>query len=400
MTGPDETRQRTSGGSRGRTAVAGPATTRASRLLSVDAFRGATIVAMILVNNPGSWGSVYAPLRHAAWHGWTPTDLVFPFFLFIVGVAIPLSLGRRVEAGEGGRLVPKLVRRAAVLLALGLFLSGYPFGLFGSRSFGALLETWRIPGVLQRIAVCYLVASLLFVYLRPRAQQLCAAACLLGYWALLALVPVPGRVGPPDLDSQGDHLAGWLDRVVFGNHVWSQAVVYDPEGLLSTIPAVATTLIGVAAGRLLLRSLPAVELVARLFVGGSVLVVVGYVWGWFVPINKPLWTSSYAVFTGGLAMCGLALFHWCCEVRERRRLMRPLVVYGVNAITVFVGSGVLAKTLAVQVGESSPKAHVYETLLASWLPPHMASLAYALVWITAWYAVLAWMYRRGLVLKI
>ncbi len=264
------------------------------RLVSVDVFRGMTILLMILVNNPGSWHTVYWPLLHAEWHGWTPTDLVFPFFLFIAGVAIVLAMKRRVDEGAPRRaMVAKLFRRAAILFGLGLFLSGYPFGLFGPRTFTALLETWRIPGVLQRIALCYLVASLLFLYCRERILKAVTLASLFGYWALMTLVPVPGQ-GAPDLDSKGGHLAGWLDRTVLGDHLWVSAKVYDPEGILSTIPAVATTLLGVFAGLVLVAKIDPAERVARLLVRGSLLVATGYVWGWFLPINKALWTSSYA----------------------------------------------------------------------------------------------------------
>ncbi len=371
------------------------------RLLSVDVFRGATIVAMILVNNPGNWGTVYAPLLHAEWHGWTPTDLIFPFFLFIVGVAIVLALGGRIKAGAHPRvLIAKLVRRAAVLFALGLFLSGYPFGLFGTRTFACLLETWRIPGVLQRIAVCYLLASLLFLYCRKPALKLWTGACLFGYWLVLAWVPVPG-VGAPDLATKGQHLAGWLDRVVLGKHLWVYGKVYDPEGILSTIPALATTLLGLFAGLLLVSERPAVEKVARLFVRGAWLVVGGAVWGWFFPISKGLWTSSYAVFTAGLATCALALCLWLFDVERHPRIARPLVIYGVNAIVVFVGSGVLARTLGIlKIGEKTVHAWIYGGAFASWLPPYVASLAFALVWVVGWFLVLWGMGRRGIVIKV
>lgn len=371
------------------------------RYVSVDAFRGLTIVAMILVNNPGSWATVYAPLLHAEWHGWTPTDLIFPFFLFIVGVAIVLALGGRLEAGaDRGEMALKALKRAAVLFALGLFLTGYPFGLFGPRAFGELLETWRIPGVLQRIAVCYLAGSILFLTCRRRALELWCGALLVGYWALMTLVPVPG-VGWPDLASKGDHLAGWVDRVVLGPHLWSYGQVYDPEGILSTLPACATVLFGIFAGRILSSARHPMEKAARFFVHGSLLTVLGHVWGWFFPLNKALWTSSYAVFTAGLAYCALGLCFWYFDLHKHPRVARPLVVYGVNAITVFVGSGVLAKTLLyLKVGERSLQAAIHETLFASWLPPYPASLAYALTWILGWYAVLVWMYRRGLTLKV
>ena len=371
------------------------------RVVSVDVFRGATIVAMILVNNPGDWGHVYAPLLHAEWHGWTPTDLIFPFFLFIVGVAIALALGRRLEKGaEKKELVRKIVRRSLLLFALGLFLSGYPFGLFGPRSFEQLLATWRIPGVLQRIAICYLIVSLLFVYCRRRTLRIWTVVLLFGYWALITLVPVPG-IGAPDLASKSDQLPGFVDRVVFGQHVWSQARVYDPEGLLSTIPALATTLFGLFAGLVLASRRQPLEILSQLFLRGSALVVAGSVLAWFLPLNKALWTSSYAVFTAGQAFCALALCYWLFDMQDRPTLARPFTIYGINAITLYVGSGLLAKTLIyVEVGKTSLHGWIYPTLFSSWLPPHPASLAYALAWILGWFLVLAWMARRGIVIKV
>jgi predicted acyltransferase len=366
-----------------------------SRLLSVDVFRGLTMVAMILVNNPGDPGTTYWPLQHARWHGWTPTDLVFPFFLFIVGVAIVLALRRRVDAGAPLRpLHLKILRRSLILFGLGLFLAGFPFGLFGTRSFAELLAVWRIPGVLQRIAVCYLVVSLLVLHCRVRTLKLVTVALLVGYWALMTLLPVPGQ-GAPDIDEPGGHLSAWLDRAVFGDHVWDQARVYDPEGLLSTLPALATTLFGVFAGLLLAARIEPLERMARLFVAGAALAVAGFVWGWFFPINKPIWTSSYAVFTAGLAFSTLALCYWWVDLRGRRTFTRFFVVYGVNAIAVYVGSGALARTLAlVTIGGLPLKQQIYNALLASWLPPHLASLAYALAWVAGWFLVLAWMDRR------
>jgi predicted acyltransferase len=371
------------------------------RLLSVDAFRGITMVAMILVNNPGDPRTTYWPLEHAEWHGWTPTDLVFPFFLFIVGVAIVLALKRRVDDGAArGPLVAKVVKRSLILFGLGLFLNGYPFGLFGPRSFAELLATWRIPGVLQRIAVCYLVVSLLVLSCRPRTLKILTLTTLVGYWAVLTLVPVPG-LGAPDINSEGGHLAGWIDRTVFGDHVWQDAKVYDPEGILSTIPAIASTLFGVFAGLLLVGRIEPAKRLVRLFSCGTLLVVCGYVWGWFFPINKPIWTSSYAVFTAGLAFCGLALCYRFIDVRGNRAIGRVFAVYGMNAIAVFVGSGVLARTLAyVRVGDASLHQLVYGGVFSSWLPPYAASLGYAITWVVGWFLVLAWMYRRRIFIKI
>ena len=371
------------------------------RLQSVDAFRGLTIVAMILVNNPGSWKTTYRPLLHAEWHGWTPTDLVFPFFLFIVGVSIVLALKRRVDSGKSRRpLVAKIFRRSLILFALGLFLSGFPFGLFGPRSFGELLETWRIPGVLQRIAVCYLIVSLLVLYCRVRTLKVLTIVFLVGYWALMTLVPVPGQE-MPDIHEKGGHLAAWLDRAVFGDHIWQHAKVYDPEGLLSTIPALATTLLGVFAGLLLVAKLDPFERLARIFVYGAGLVICGYVWGWFFPINKPIWTSSYAVFTAGLAAVALALCFWFFDIRKEKIIGRVLVIFGVNAIALYVGSGVFARTLAyIKVGGISLKQQIFDHLFASWLPPYVASLGFAMTWIVGWYLVLAWMYKRRIFIKV
>jgi predicted acyltransferase len=374
---------------------------RRQRLLSVDVFRGMTILAMILVNNPGDWGTVYWPLLHAAWHGCTPTDLIFPFFLFIVGVAVVLALGPQSAVGTDRRtLVAKIVRRALILFGLGLFLSGFPFGVFGPKTLAEVLDTWRIPGVLQRIAICYLAASLLFIFCRRRVLVGWTVACLLGYWALMVLVPVPGQ-GAPDLDSKGGHLAGWLDRTLLGSHLWVGGRVYDPEGLLSTLPALATTLLGVWAGLMLVEHRDPLERTVRLLVNGWLLVLVGYVWSWFLPLNKALWTSSYAVMTGGLAMSFLALCHWWFDLGQHPRSARPFVLYGVNAITVFVGSGILGRVLAnVSVGDATLQAWIYKHFFLTWLPPYVASLAYALAWVGAWFVALVWMYRRGYVLKV
>jgi predicted acyltransferase len=371
------------------------------RLVSVDVFRGMTIVAMILVNNPGDWATTYWPLKHAQWHGWTPTDLVFPFFLFIVGVAIVLALHRRIDAGEPRRpVVVKVVKRSAIIFGLGLFLNGYPFGVFGPRSFSRLLDTWRIPGVLQRIAVCYLVVALLVLFCRVRTLKVLTIVFLIAYWGLMTLVPVPG-IGAPDIDEPGGHLSAWIDRAVFGDHLWVYAEVYDPEGILSTIPALATTLFGVFAGFLLAAARDPVYRVAELFVRGSLLTGIGFVWGWVFPINKAIWTSSYAVFTAGLAFCCLALCLWFFDIEDNPRTAKFFAVYGVNAITLYVGSGVLARTLLyLEIDDVSLKQLIYSSVFASWLPPYLASLAYAMAWIGGWFLVLYWMYRRRIFIKV
>ncbi len=238
------------------------------RLISLDVFRGLTIAGMVLVNNPGTWGHIYWPLAHAEWHGWTPTDLIFPFFLFIVGVAIPLAFGRRVDAGGRQKdLYLKVIKRTLIIFALGLFLNGFPY--FN-------LSTIRIPGVLQRIAVCYLLASIIFLKTRVRTQIVIVTSLLLVYWLLMARLSAPG-FATGDLSKEGS-IASFIDRVVLGRHIWSQGKVYDPEGLLSTIPALATALLGVLTGQWLRTTKSDYEKVAGMFMAGTCCLVIGWAW--------------------------------------------------------------------------------------------------------------------------
>ena len=385
--------------------MSGPAAPlKKQRLYSLDAFRGATIAAMILVNNPGSWSHIFPPLEHASWNGWTPTDLVFPFFLFIVGVALVFSLNKRIEGNDRSKALPRIFRRTVILFLLGLFLNGFPFFTF-SPHFGlhSHLAHIRIPGVLQRIALCYLGASLLFLYVPHRKLPWITAGILLGYWALMGLVPAPGAGAPGGKDANP---AAWLDRLLLGGHLWAYSKTWDPEGILSTFPALVTTLFGVSAGRMFFQEYSPVERTARLMVRGALLVVLGYVWNWFFPINKNLWTSSYAVFTAGQAFCALGLFYWFADVHGKKSWTFPLVVYGRNAITVFVMSGVLGRLLVLvhlPGGAGRPQAlktWIFQNIFLSWLPPVYASLAYALAWVGGWYLVLLWMYKRNLFLKV
>lgn len=370
------------------------------RIAAIDALRGATIAAMILVNNPGSWASIYPPLQHADWHGWTPTDLVFPFFLFLVGTAIVFALQKRIAAGvPRAQLLRKIALRSLALVAIGMFMSGFPF-VPPRFSF----EHWRFPGVLQRIGVCYGIVATLFVFLRLRALVAVCVACLIGYNVAMVFVPVPG-VGAGLIDAPGTHLSAWVDRAVFGtNHLWRSAEVYDPEGLLSTVPALGTCLLGLFAGLLLAdKTRGAADKALALLVRGAVLVLVGYVWDWFFPINKKIWTSSYAVFTAGQAMVALGLLAYAIDVRGRRAWwVRPLEIYGRNALTVFVASGLLARSMSiVKVRDDlSLKSWIYETFYLSWTSGPFASLLFALSWVVAWFVVLAWMWRRGIVLRV
>jgi predicted acyltransferase len=367
------------------------------RLVSLDVFRGLTVMAMILVNNPGDWGHIYAPLAHAEWNGCTPTDLIFPFFLFIVGVSIVYALDSAKQVGRPGPLLGRIARRAAVLFGLGLFAS-----LFLDWN----LTTVRIPGVLARIALVFLLCGVLFVKTTWRQQAGVLAAVLILYNVLLQLVPVPG-IGAASLEP-ATNLGAWLDRLVLGEaHLWKESKTWDPEGLLGTLPAMGTGILGLLAGQWLRQKrLDAGSIVAWLFGAGGVAVVLGLIWNSWFPINKSLWTSSYVLYTGGIAAMVLATLYWLCDVQGYRRGTKPFVVYGVNAITVFFLSGLIARSLnrwlvAGPTGPVSMKQWLYETLFVPYFPdPYVASLAGGLACVLIWLGVLWVMYERRVIIKV
>jgi predicted acyltransferase len=364
------------------------------RLRSLDMFRGATIAAMILVNNPGDWGTVYWPLLHAPWHGWTPTDLIFPFFLFIVGVSLTLS--KRTHAGQA-------LARSLKLIGLGLLLNLYPY-------FNVLELRW--PGVLQRIGLCYLAAWAARRFLGPRGIAALAAALLVGYFLLMTRVVGP-EGHPPGLEVQ-TNLAAQVDRIVLVPHVWSQTKTWDPEGVLSTLPAVATTLIGVLYGLWLAGrgTRSPFQTTLGLVGSGLVLTALGVAWadlapgGLAFPVNKGLWTSSYVLLTGGLAAAFLGLSYVLVDVKGSGRWAEPFVTYGKNAIAVYVASGLLADTLgaikfaAADGSDTSLGTLLYELLFASWLSPYVASLAWALAMVLLFYLLAAYLDRRRIYLKV
>jgi predicted acyltransferase len=366
-----------------------------SRLVSLDVFRGITIAGMVLVNNPGTWSSIYWPLAHAEWHGWTPTDLIFPFFVFIVGVAIPLAFGRRMESGGSQRdLYWKIIRRTLIIFALGMFLAGFPY---------FQLSTIRIPGVLQRLAVCYFFASIIFLKTKVRTQIIITLALLLIYCLLMTKLHAPGFAAG-DLSKEGS-LASFIDRTIFGPHVWRQAKVYDPEGLLSTIPAIATALFGVLTGQWLRTDKTPYEKAAGLFVAGAACVVIGWCWNPFFPINKSLWTSSYVFFTGGLALEFLAFCYWLIDIKKYQRWAKPFVVFGVNAIVLFVGTGVMGRLMGLiklpwGASRISLQGWIFQKMFLSWLAPIHASLAYAIAFILLWLGLMWILYSRKIFIKV
>jgi predicted acyltransferase len=350
------------------------------RLLSLDAFRGITIASMILVNNPGSWNHVYPPLLHAEWHGWTPTDLIFPFFLFIVGVSMSFSFASR---GSPPRLTKVLVR-SLVLFGLGLFMAAYPRFDFSHL---------RIPGVLQRIALCYLATSLLVLRSSRKALYGAPAILLGGYFLLLR----------GDFTVDGN-LGARIDRFLLGGHLWKET--WDPEGLLSTLPAIATTILGYLAGERLRARDGGHETAATLFTTGWVLILTGLFWSIWFPINKNLWTSSYVLFTAGAALQFLAFLYWTVDVRKWRSWTMPAVVFGRNAIAVFVLSGLVAKSLILykvaRDGGSSSSLYqlLYEKAFASWAGPLRGSLLFALATVLFWWLAMWVLYRRRMFLAL
>ena len=371
-----------------------PAPAHPQRLLALDALRGIAIAGMILVNNPGTWREVYWPLRHAEWDGWTPADLIFPFFLFIVGVAITLSLAQSIERGaDRHRLVVKMLRRTLTVFSLGIILNGFP------RFDWSVL---RIPGVLQRIALCYCAASIAVLTLRVRGQSLVAAALVIGYWAAMAFLPFPGRAAG-SLTPE-NNLAAYVDRALLRGHLLFDD--WDPEGLLSTLPAIATTLGGVLAGQWLRSVRTRSERALGLFAGGFGVLAAGLLLSVWWPINKNLWSSSFAVFSTGAALTLFALCYWLIDVRGYRRWAVPFAAYGTNPIVAYVLSSLLAKVLLLWMvpgpgGARVPfQEYAFDALFLRVAAPINASLLYAVVYVLFWLGITAFLYRQRIVIKV
>ena len=368
-----------------------------SRLMSLDLFRGVTIAGMILVNNAGDEPRSYWPLKHAEWNGWTPTDLVFPFFLFIVGVAMAFSFGSRLKRGASRReLLGHVLWRGLALFALGMFLNGFPNQYH--------LASWRVYGVLQRIAICYVVAAILALWADWRGWIVNIVGCLVGYWILMRFVPVPGFGVPthdiPLLDPDRN-LAAWLDRQLLSGHLYEGT--RDPEGVLSTIPAVATALLGMLTGQWLrsARSPQSKALGMALF--GLIGVVAGKILNLGFPINKKLWTSSYVVFTAGLALLFLGLCYWVVDVKQwRGRWTKVVLVFGMNAIAAYVFAEVISHLIDhVHVSTGlSWQEFIYQRVFVPMASPVNASLLYALAYVLMCWLAMWMLYRRDIFLKL
>ncbi len=357
-----------------------------TRLHSLDAFRGATIALMIVVNTAGDGDHTYAPLKHAEWHGWTITDVVFPSFLWIVGLAMTLSLGKRLAAGvPRARLFLQVLRRAAVLYCLGLLLYGFP---------DYDLSKLRLMGVLQRIAICYAAAAAIYLTTSLRGRILWIAGLLTAYWMLMMLVPVPGY-GAGRLDVAGN-LAHYIDHAVLGTHNYASTKTWDPEGIVSTLPAIATALFGILAGELLRAKREFAERTVWFFVAGNALLALGLICNTWLPINKKLWTTSFALFMAGLDFVLFAGFLWFVDHLGRRRLVRPFEILGMNAIVVYLASEFVEPILSL-LGWRDP---IYQHVFVPLASPYNASLLFAVTYMLVMYGIAYLMYRRGWFVKV
>ncbi len=421
-----------------------------SRLVSLDAFRGITIAGMILVNNPGSWQHLYSPLSHAQWHGWTPTDLVFPFFLFIVGVAMAFSFRRRLAQSDGRRrLFAQVIRRTIILFLLGLIMFGFPdFRLIGpyilvivglsllyadepllgrggsgpararkiaacvvlvaavvyfAVDFGHFQETrLRVPGVLQRIAVCYFFASVIAMTWGTWGRVIWVAVLLGAYWLIVAKVSPPAGY-TADVTGPEGLLHDWIDVKLLGAHLYRERP--DPEGILSTLPAVATALLGLLTGQWLQNAREGRDKVIGLFFAANVALVLALWMNLAFPISKKIWTSSYVILTAGLAVHFLTMCYWLIDVRGHRRWAWPFVVFGANSIAVYFASSLLAKmlgrwTLSTDGGAIVVKTWAYDNLFASWAGPLNGSFLFALAYVIVWLLPLIPLYWRRIYVKI
>ncbi|MBL3656897.1 acyltransferase family protein [Fulvivirga sediminis] len=358
--------------------------TKPDRLLSLDVFRGITIVAMLIVNDPGSWSYIYSPLEHASWHGCTPTDLVFPFFLFIVGVSVSLSLKKvRYEKQHHSSRIGHIIKRSIILFGIGLFLNAFPF---------FHLESIRIPGVLQRIAIVFLVCAVLFLKTSWKSQVIISIIVLLLYWLLMAVLPMSYNQNL----LPGDNLAAHIDAYFLSGHMWSSTKTWDPEGLMSTFPAIVTGIIGMLAGQWLQLKQSKETMVIGLFVVGNVLIVLGLFWDMAFPINKSLWTSSYVLYSGGIALNFLAILYWLLDVKRwRGKGWLIFKAFGVNAIFAYIFGVLLSYGFGYTI--QVPFFRWLKTITGN---PELSSLIYALFFVGVTFIPVWVLYKRRIFLKV
>ena len=368
-----------------------------ARLVSLDAFRGVAIAGMILVNQEIG-DEAYPAVRHATWNGWTLADLVFPFFLFAVGVAITLSITKRRSQGVGDlALFLQILKRSVLLIAIGLAMHGFPFT-------GEHLAGMRWPGTLQRIGICYGIAAVIYLKGSLRAQIGWLAGLLGAYWLLMQLVPVPG-VGA-GVYEPGRNFAAYVDSLFLSGHMWPWHPSWDPDGIMSMLPAVGTTLFGILAGRLLQQSIAQEEKTIWMFVSGYFLMLIGVILDMWLPINKSIWTSSYAIFTAGFALVVFSTFYWIVDVRGHRRGTGFLSIYGVNAIVAFVGSGILKRGMEMIRWTTSDgsgtdlEQYIFSLCSRVFADARMANLVYSLAFAAAMYGVVWVLWKKNVIIRV
>jgi predicted acyltransferase len=372
------------------------------RWLSLDVFRGITIAMMIVVNSPGMLGATspgnentYRWLEHSAWNGCTLADLVFPFFVFIIGVSLVFSLSRSLAQGASrNQLAIKVLKRTIIIFGIGVLLNAIPDHFNYS--------TLRVFGVLQRIAICYFFAALVFLTTSARSQGLLIVSLLVGYWLLLTMFPVPGY-GTNNLSQEGN-LAAYLDRMIFSSaHLYGK--IFDPEGVLSTLPAIATTLLGNLTGMWLLTNGNHQKKLTGIMIAAPLALIAGWIWGLWFPINKALWTSSYVLVTGGLALLLLAVCVWLIEIKQWKNWARPFEIFGMNAIAAYILHIALlriqAKIHLPRVDGSPGNLRIFiAEHLFGWTSAQNASLLYALSYVMFLLIIFAVLYRNKIFIKI
>ena len=382
----------------------------AERLLALDVFRGLTITAMVLVNNPGSWSHVYSPMLHAQWHGWTPTDLIFPFFVFIVGVSVSIVMNREVAKGTNkGLLVKNAAIRGGKLFALGLFLALFYFN-FNDPNFSWVnqqLASIRVMGVLQRLGLVFVLTVLVVLYFKPRGRLIWIFALLFGYWAALMWVPY-GKAGEMYRGELlfGNNLTAWIDSQVFAaKHLYYKEAIpyaFDPEGLFSTLPAVAGALAGVFTGDLLMNKDKSLAYKTKVMCAvGAILIVAGEAWGWILPINKSIWTSSYVVMSTGWALLILGGLTWLIDIKGKKRWTAPFVVFGANAIAFYMFSAVVARVfIMLPVADTSLHGWLYSEVYQPLFGNLNGSLMFAVSFCLGCYVVMHYLYKNKIFFKV
>lgn len=365
------------------------------RILSVDIFRGITIAAMIMVNNPGTWGAMYGPLKHSHWHGVTPTDLIFPFFLFIVGMSISFAYSGKKKNIITKNVYLKITSRSVKLIVLGLILAGFTLHF----PFFKDLSTLRLPGVLQRIGIVFFFSAIMFLHLNWKSLLAVFTTILISYWALLTQVPIDGAA---PLLTKSSNLASVVDlKVLTVNHMWKSN--YDPEGILSTIPSIATTIFGILVGLIVISTKKTHFQKITYFISiGVITLIIGYIWNIYFPANKALWTSSFVMITGGWATIIFALIYYLSDVNGLSSWGKPAIIFGSNAITVFFLSGIIARLFGMIKLENGVSIHgnLYGILSSVITIPELSSMVYSLFVITFYFLVALFMYKKGIFLKV